>query len=162
MAELSFVFYTWPDITALTIRLATQSVWSHVELGLPQHQQSWGSVRKHGVASFDWECRVKGAAKAMQVTVPATPFQEYAAKEFVYHQLGKPYDIWGALGLGLGRDWQDDQRWFCSELMAAALLKADYPKAKHSFGSSWRVTPGNLRKFLLKVPGHNIIHLKTK
>lgn len=162
MAELSFFFFTWPDITAYTIRLATQSVWSHVELGLPQHQQSWGSVRAHGVASFDLSGRIQSAEKVMQVTIPATPFQEYTAKEFVYHQLGKPYDIWGALGVGLGRNWQDDHAWFCSELMAAALLKAEYPKAKRAFGHSWRVTPGNLKKFLLKVPDRNVVHLKTK
>ena len=150
------------SIPALAISLNTQSVWSHVELGLPEHEQSWGSVRAHGVASFDLNWRVSDSSRTLNVTIPATPEQEYTAKSFVYEQLGKPYDVWGALGIGLGRNWQDDHAWFCSELMAAALMEADYPEAKRTFQASWRVTPANLKKFLANVPGSSATYLKAK
>ena len=26
-------------------------------------------------------------------------------------QVGKPYDLWGVLGLGFKREWQDDESW---------------------------------------------------
>jgi hypothetical protein len=157
---LHFIFYTWNDVTSLTISVATQSLWSHVELALPEYKQSWGSVRAHGVASFDLTSRINNSAKALQVIIPATPKQEYKVKDFVYSQLGKPYDIWGALGVGIGRDWQDDHAWFCSELMAAALIKANYPGAKRAFSQSWRVTPANIKRFLALVPNHKAKPLK--
>lgn len=31
-------------------------------------------------------------------------------------QIGRPYDKTGVLGLGIHRDWQKDDAWFCSEL----------------------------------------------
>ena len=36
-------------------------------------------------------------------------------------QRGKPYDWRGTLGLGLHRDWQEDDAWWCSELAEAFL-----------------------------------------
>lgn len=40
---------------------------------------------------------------------------------FVRSQIGKPYDNKGALGISVERNWQDDDSWFCFELVAAAL-----------------------------------------
>ncbi len=38
-------------------------------------------------------------------------------------QIGKSYDWAGALGLGLtpGRDWKQDDKWFCYEFAAAVI-----------------------------------------
>jgi len=46
--------------------------------------------------------------------------------KFLENQIGKPYDFFGALGLSFrpGRNWQEDDRWFCFELAAAALHKS--------------------------------------
>ena len=43
----------------------------------------------------------------------------------VRSQIGKPYDKTGALGLGLHRDWQEDDAWWCSELIPWAAQQAD-------------------------------------
>lgn len=45
--------------------------------------------------------------------------------EFARSQVGKKYDIKGALGIGISptRKWQEEDKWFCYEL-AAATLKA--------------------------------------
>jgi uncharacterized protein YycO len=46
-----------------------------------------------------------------------------AAYEFLNRQLGKPYDWRAAMGLGLlpGREWTEDDSWYCYELAAGAL-----------------------------------------
>lgn len=48
------------------------------------------------------------------------------AIEFLRSQLNKKYDYKGALGLFLSatRDWNEDDKWFCYELAAAALKAA--------------------------------------
>lgn len=60
----------------------------------------------------------------------------------VRSQIGKPYDKTGALGLGLHRDWQEDDAWWCSELIPWAAQQADdpwfMPAAQH------RITPQHL------------------
>lgn len=57
-------------------------------------------------------------------------------------QLGKPYDWRGALGLALRRDWQEDDAWFCSELVAWAFECAGTPLLKAP--QAWRLTPRDL------------------
>lgn len=39
-------------------------------------------------------------------------------------QIGKPYDYTAVLGLGVRREWQADDSWFCSELVAWAFERA--------------------------------------
>lgn len=57
-------------------------------------------------------------------------------------QIGKPYDLTGALGLGVHRDWQQDDAWWCSELIPWAAAQAGeawfMPQAVH------RITPQHL------------------
>lgn len=49
-----------------------------------------------------------------------------AGMNWLYSQLGKKYDKWGAVGLGLNPDrkWQDPTNWFCFELAAATLANS--------------------------------------
>lgn len=55
------------------------------------------------------------------VPLPASPEQADAFHAFLRAQVGKPYDFVAIAGIALGRDWQSDDKWFCSELIAAAL-----------------------------------------
>jgi hypothetical protein len=55
----------------------------------------------------------------------AVTAQQYAAWEtFLRAQLGKPYDWPAIFGFGLGRNWRENDSWFCSEIQAAALEQA--------------------------------------
>lgn len=56
-------------------------------------------------------------------------------------QIGAPYDWGGVLGLGFRRRWQEDDSWFCSELVAHAFLEAGEPLVRVD---SWRITPRDL------------------
>lgn len=40
---------------------------------------------------------------------------------FLNAQLGKPYDLYDIIGIGLNRDWRAPDSWICSELWAATL-----------------------------------------
>lgn len=57
--------------------------------------------------------------------------------------VGKSYDYIAValLGLPFPRQWTDDNRWFCSELVAASLLHAKMPIVNPD---SWGVTPRDL------------------
>ena len=57
-------------------------------------------------------------------------------------QLGKPYDISAVTGLALRRNWQEDDAWFCSELLAWAWEKSGQPLFHQD--SRHRVTPQNI------------------
>ena len=71
--------------------------------------------------------------------VVATPFEEWkarcphyevvqidcpnpaAARSFAWSQIGVGYDYLGAFGVPFRSSWQDSNRWYCSELVEAAL-----------------------------------------
>jgi uncharacterized protein YycO len=78
----------------------------------------------HGVRQVDRATALKG-----QTIVKATHYQvpdAAAGLEWAAGQIGKSYDWPGALGLGLtpGRDWGQDDKWFCYEFAAAVLRAA--------------------------------------
>jgi hypothetical protein len=43
------------------------------------------------------------------------------ALQWALTQAGKPYDFSAICGIAFDRDWRGSRRWFCSELIAAAL-----------------------------------------
>jgi uncharacterized protein YycO len=47
--------------------------------------------------------------------------QETAFWKFAMGQIGKPYDTTAILGFVTGRDWRQQDSWYCSELGAAAI-----------------------------------------
>ena len=51
--------------------------------------------------------------------------QEKKYYEALLSQEGKPYDYFGLLGFVFNRDWQETDKWICSELKMWALLQAD-------------------------------------
>lgn len=61
-----------------------------------------------------------------------------AAQRFAVAQIGKKYDTKGVLGIGLHRDWQEDDCWFCSELFEAILAAGGNQRFINQSG---RVTP---------------------
>jgi len=53
-------------------------------------------------------------------------------------QVGKGYDLMGALGLGFNRRWEDDDKWFCSEFLEKAIVEAGRRRFRES---TWRIDP---------------------
>jgi len=76
---------------------------------------------KAGVREVEKFATSKGEIIVKAITYGVPDIQ--AGLNFLKEQLGKKYDIKGALGVGIGpdRDWAEDDKWFCYELAAATL-----------------------------------------
>lgn len=64
------------------------------------------------------------AAKVLWAEITAQPDQEADFYAFLRKQLGKPYDHLSIFAFAINRNWRDDDAWYCSELIAAALEDA--------------------------------------
>ena len=121
------------------IRLACWSQWSHVAIQADDftviHSTFWGRgvhrtritelVRDISeVVAAEWRTRITellreySAHEWVDIAVP----DESSAIAFLRGQLGRPYDWTALLGFLVRRDWAEPDRWFCSELLEAALL----------------------------------------
>lgn len=109
------------------LRLGAWSPWSHVALVLPESEAvidatfMAGGVRQRSLSQLLDIC---SKYEFRDLTVP-DPEAGYA---FARSQLGKPYDWTGVIGLGLHRDWQTDDAWWCSEFVEAVLAAAGRPR----------------------------------
>jgi uncharacterized protein YycO len=66
-----------------------------------------------------------------------------AALSYAMLQVGRPYDwsaVWGTI---IRRDWCDDCKFFCSELVESAFSQAHYPLVRDSKHFN-RITPRDL------------------
>lgn len=81
----------------------------------------------HGVRAVPRTVALKNqiVVKETRYTVPDAA----AGLAWAQSQVGKPYDFKGAFGLALapGRDWYDDDCWFCYEFAAAVLRYSKRP-----------------------------------
>lgn len=115
-------FVTSPDMVSAGIRAAEYGFWaSHVEAALPD-----GTLLG---AHFEGGVRVRPAdydagqrSKEMRITLPSDDLMDDRFYAFLNKQLGKPYDVEAILAFVTQRDWQSPEAWFCSELIAAALV----------------------------------------
>lgn len=126
------------SISSAAIRLATWGEFSHV--AQIDGQRIIEAVAKHGVREASRDAAIAHASHWAIVEYPhANPSAMVAAAR---SQIGKPYDMTGALGIGLHRDWQEDDAWWCSELIPWAAQVAGepwfMPQALH------RITPQHL------------------
>lgn len=107
---------------SLLIRACTWSDWSHVNLFAPDGSLV-GAAAPHGVQPVSLEERLDLASAAASMCFPG---DEAAAYAWALTQVGKPYDWLGVAGVGLHRDWEEDDKWFCSEFAGKALKEAGF------------------------------------
>lgn len=120
MITLRFVEYT--DIISDGVRAAEYGFWaSHAEALLPDGTLL-GAHLSGGVAIRAGDYDAGTFAKQVFVTLPADAPTTAAFLAFITSQVGKPYDVEAIVSLVLERNWQDPKAWFCSELMASALV----------------------------------------
>lgn len=101
----------------------TRSWATHVDAVMPDGRLLGSQSQEFGVVPAGVQARppdYEPFAKAVRVALPASPQQERAFWAFLGAQVGKPYDYDAIAGIALGRDWHQDGRWFCSELIAVA------------------------------------------
>lgn len=99
------------------IRLFTFSRWSHcaiIQGDAVIDATFWHGVRRSPLSEFlkHYEVEV--------IDVHLGAFGEYADL-WLEEQIGKKYDWTALVALPFRSNWHDPDRWFCSELVAAAL-----------------------------------------
>jgi uncharacterized protein YycO len=65
-----------------------------------------------------------GKSKVLRLVLPATDEQAGAFYEFMWEQIGKPYNKMGILAFVVNANWSSVGSWFCSQLVTAALQEA--------------------------------------
>lgn len=135
-------------LISAAIRWQTWSEYSHAALVLPDLRiieawqgfgagvrltslENWEGVRFFGVQGL-------------------TPSQSAVAHRWAEAQCGKPYDYLGVLRFMSRRTSSANHRWFCSELVFEAFMRAGLPLLARTPSS--RVSPGLLSRSPLLVP----------
>ena len=138
MGTVSLLFSTSLHPMSAVIRACTWSNWSHV--AVIDGDEVIEATAPAGVRRFPVVQAIDHAKRGQIVELPCRdPGAVIAAAA---SQLGKPYDYTAVLGLGLKRDWQQDDSWFCSELVAWAFEQAGEPLFRAEILR--RVTPEHL------------------
>jgi hypothetical protein len=150
MLKLTLRWVTTGQFWSGQIRTFEDGFWaSHNEVLMPEggllgaHYDGGVQLRPEG---YD-----KGLVeRELYVELSVTQEQANNFHSFLRAQLGKPYDTEAILGMLTHRDWQEPGRWFCSELVAAALCASGVWPARLAAGLN-RITP---RDTLLMVSSH--------
>lgn len=119
--------------------MVTWSEYSHVDV-IFDDGYLIGAVAPNGVVYETLSHRLQMASKAVMMDLPVKSPED--ALRFLHDQLAKPYDWLGVLGIGLHRNWQEDDRWSCAELVAKAASVAGQKPFDEKFYH--RITPQNL------------------
>ncbi|SED51101.1 YiiX/YebB-like N1pC/P60 family cysteine hydrolase [Pseudomonas anguilliseptica] len=123
MGSIQLLFSTTHHPFSGLIRAATWSDWSHVALVAGNYVIE--AVALEGVRQVSKAYAIERASAYSLVDMPARNPQ--AIIDAARSQIGKPYDWTAIAGLGLHRDWQEEDSWFCSELLAWAADQAGEP-----------------------------------
>lgn len=99
----------------------------------PEQAAAFGGVRVRPLADM--------LAKATKASLLELPGDAAAVVAAARSQVGKPYDWLGVAGIGFRRRWQDEDAWFCSELVAWAFAEAGTPLFREH---AWRITPRDI------------------
>lgn len=120
MPTVALLFSTTNSPFSWLIRLLTWSRWSHVSI--IDGDEIIQAHALQGVVAASYQEAIEAASACEMVRIPCPdPGRVIAAAR---SQIGKGYD-WAALfGFLFRRDWQDDAKWFCSELVAWSFQQA--------------------------------------
>lgn len=133
MEKIRVRFTADEDIVSTVIRFGTWSEYSHVDF-ITSSGKAIGCWPDDGVQYHD---RTADRVQFAEIEVNSAARVE----EFILAQLGKEYDWSAIFGMFVRRDWNNPDKWFCSELIAAALLYDNIVIAKKE---SNRITPQDL------------------
>lgn len=136
---MKLLFSRRHHIGSWLIRMVTWSEYSHVDLVLDDGLLI-GAIAGEGVVLNRLSDRIAKSSKAVTMEIPV---KDIAASEaFAIGQLGKKYDWPGVIGIGLKRNWQEDDKWSCAELVASILAAGGQRPFDAKFHH--RITPQHL------------------
>lgn len=118
MIEIRFVDGTGP--VSQFIKFWTWGDWSHVDI---KTTRGWLGARANGgvaIRPWNYTSYIKQEIRTISLPDP----QEQQIMDWFRTQINKPYDFLAIAGMPLRKDWRDDKRWFCSELVMAGFEQA--------------------------------------
>lgn len=117
------IFFSDSDkVLSKAIRAVTWSEYSHV--GIIDHHRGTvidSRLTHHGVSEYP---AAKLYSEYPRISIRTFHGVPDSAIDLARSQVGKGYDWTALLGGLIHRDWQEEDKWFCSELVAWACLKA--------------------------------------
>lgn len=123
------------NLGSLLLRTGMWSSWSHCAILTPDNTAieaaAFEGVVERPYADFIAD---KSEFSLKTIEVP----DDAAAIAWARTQIGKPYDWLGAIGIALHREWQQDDSWFCSELVEGAAVRGG---RQRFVNQAQRVTP---------------------
>ena len=154
MDHVKLLFCTSQKIGAVAIRAVTWSKYSHVALldGDEVIEATWPAVRVAPLAEVI-------AAHSAHVIVDLPCHSPAEVIKAARSQVGKPYDLTALFGLLMHRDWQEEDRWFCSELVAWAFAQGGSPLFRAD--ALHRVTPQLLWMLAPEPPPPDLVFLPS-
>jgi hypothetical protein len=145
VAKIELLFSRRVHPGSAVIRAFTWSAWSHVDVldSATRYERLFGATAKDGVQWGKTEDRIDHASRYAFASVDTDvhPVQLASFWMFLGRQEGKAYDWSAVFGIGIHRDWAEDDKWFCSELVAAAFGHVGIELAHKKLN---RVTPQDL------------------
>ena len=131
---ITLQFSTTNHLSSKAIGFLSWSWASHVDFVLPDGRLLGALALGGGVQYHE----AKGYTRIERYTVDAPS----TVLDIAQTQIGKPYDWSGVFGMIFrDRDWENQDKWFCSELVAWSFKQAGYPLLNEQ---SYRVTPRDL------------------
>ncbi|MDP3425508.1 MAG: hypothetical protein Q8S32_17340 [Burkholderiaceae bacterium] len=138
MSTISLLFCNSPDFVSRAIRVFTWSRWSHV--AMIDGYCAIEALPGEGVIVTETQEVLMRSREFELVELPCR--NPAAVRAAASSQVGRPYDWTAIAGLALRRNWQEDDAWFCTELIAWAFEQAGEPLFRAD--SLRRVTPQHL------------------
>ena len=119
---MKILLYKGKSLISKAIQFQTRSEYSHCALQLDDHfiVEAWhvGGVR--GIR-YSGEGHASGTVVDVYGIHPAAEYDADLVGTFIRKQLGKKYDFWSVGRFLSRRDAPANDKWFCSELVLAAL-----------------------------------------
>ncbi len=134
-------FVSHPGIFTWAARIAQRGYWcTHVEV--VDYDGRLIGAMGDGVWSRPADYDQGKFSREMLLTLKTTPEQDEIFFAFLRNQIGKPYDYLAIVSFFFpwSRGWQEDDSWFCSELVAAGLAECGLISKEHSALEFSRVT----------------------
>jgi hypothetical protein len=127
------------NIGAWILRAWMWSPWSHSaihddELGVVYDATLWGGGCKVHLAEDFFSHYTRSESREITVAEARLP----AARAWLMAQVGKSYDWTALVGIFSHRNWQDDDKWFCSEHAETFISLFSKPRFR---ASASRITP---------------------
>ena len=122
------------------IRWFTWSKWNHVDICV--NNKWYASTRQKGVHRSDLVDQNQLWFEVYPIY--NTEEQTEATETFLNSQMNKGYDWLGIFGFIIRKNLENKDKWFCSELVAAALNHAGY-----KFEDPFKISPAKLYEILV-------------